>query len=37
MTKIIQMPSISISNEGVTTLSEVYRDYIELKSSILSP
>ena len=37
MTKIIQMPSISISNEGVATLSEVYRDYIELKSSILSP
>lgn len=37
MTKIIQMSSISISNEGVTTLSEVYRDYIELKSSILSP
>lgn len=37
MTKIIQMPSISISNESVTTLSEAYRDYIELKSSILSP
>lgn len=37
MTKIIQMPSITISNESVTTLSEAYRDYIELKSSILSP